>query len=232
MQQYHVLGLDLDNTLHDYRGASDAAMGAVFSYIEDEYGVDPVEQKIAYSKILKEAQEVGFAAPKTSTEYRSERFEKLLLTFSILPGYDLANMLTIYSDALDKHLRLNPGAIELLRYAKSHNIRTVVVTEGPHDAQKHTIEALGIAEYIDDLVSASEEGVGKTDGLFSCALNRTNCAGENMIYIGDSIERDIKPTKEVGIPSVLYYTQGELGIGQRNISWVTSLDRMINLLFK
>ncbi len=38
-----VLGLDLDDTLHDYRGASSPAMRAVFEYVFDHYGVDPDE---------------------------------------------------------------------------------------------------------------------------------------------------------------------------------------------
>jgi putative hydrolase of the HAD superfamily len=42
----------------------------------------------------------------------------------------------------------------------------VIVTEGPRDAQKWTVEQLGLAPYMDVLVPSNEIGLAKDAGLF------------------------------------------------------------------
>ena len=78
----------------------------------------------------------------------------------------------------------------------------MVISEGPHDAQETTIGRLGIAADVDLLVTSAGEGVSKSDGLFERALERANCVPHEVLYVGDSLERDIGPASELGIASV------------------------------
>ena len=88
----------------------------------------------------------------------------------------------------------------------------MVISEGPHDAQTTTIERLGIASGIDLLVTSAGEQASKSDGLFEKALERGACGRHQMLYVGDSVERDILPTSALGIASV-YVGEDELPDG-------------------
>lgn len=78
----------------------------------------------------------------------------------------------------------------------------MVISEGPHDAQLTTIERLGIAPSIDLLVTSAGEQASKSDGLFEKALERAGCKRHEILYVGDSVERDIAPTSALGIANV------------------------------
>jgi len=84
----------------------------------------------------------------------------------------------------------------------------MVISEGPHDAQQTTIERLGIASSVDLLVTSAGEGASKSDGLFEKALARAKCKCHEVLYVGDSIERDIAPAFALGMVCV-YAGEGE-----------------------
>ena len=61
----------------------------------------------------------------------------------------------------------------------------------------------GIRQYIDVIIASAEEGVAKPDKrIFELALNRTNCKAEHAVMIGDRIDNDIIPAKEIGMKTV------------------------------
>ncbi|MBI5047005.1 HAD hydrolase-like protein, partial [Candidatus Micrarchaeota archaeon] len=72
---------DLDGTLFDYDYSAKQAMNAIYSKINKKYEMEQKKLEVAYSEILKEVEKHAFTDGKTSTEYRRERFEKLLLKF-------------------------------------------------------------------------------------------------------------------------------------------------------
>ena len=74
--------------------------------------------------------------------------------------------------------------------------------EGPHDAQETTISRLGIAPYVDLLVTSSREGLTKCGGLLKCALDKAGCAPSAAIYVGDSVECDIAPARALGVRAI------------------------------
>lgn len=72
----------------------------------------------------------------------------------------------------------------------------MVVTEGPRDAQKWTVEQLGLAPYVDVLVTSNEVGLAKDAGLFGEVLERCGIRKE-----------DVVPAKAVGVLAVLFNEQ-------------------------
>ncbi len=62
---------------------------------------------------------------------------------------------------------------------------------------------MGIAQFLDLVVSSGEEGVSKPDPrLFQIALERSNCRPENAVMIGDRIDNDILPANRLGMRTV------------------------------
>jgi putative hydrolase of the HAD superfamily len=203
------IAFDLDDTLHYFKRASGRAAEAVFCEIERQFGIGVDDLDQAYREILRAAQSGHFSQPKTSREYRAERFGALLSGFARDPGPQLDRLLATYDAALGKALELKPGARQALAAAKRARISTMVVSEGPHDAQAATIERLGIAPDIDLLVTSAGEQASKGDGLFERALERAGCERHEVLYVGDSVDRDIVPTSALGIASV-YVGEDEL----------------------
>ena len=57
----------------------------------------------------------------------------------------------------------------------------MIVTEGPRDAQKWTVEQLGLAPYVDVLATLNEIGLAKDAGLFGEVLERCGIRKEGVV---------------------------------------------------
>jgi FMN phosphatase YigB (HAD superfamily) len=71
---------------------------------------------------------------------------------------------------------------------------------------------LGIAPSIDLLVTSAGEQESKSGGLLEKALERAGCERHEVLYVGDSVGRDIATTSALGIANV-YVGEGELPEG-------------------
>lgn len=68
---------------------------------------------------------------------------------------------------------------------------------------KERLEKWGIAEYFDLVISSTEEGIEKPNSeIFNIALERANCSPENAVMVGDRMDNDIAPAKEIGMKTV------------------------------
>ncbi len=65
------------------------------------------------------------------------------------------------------------------------------------------LEKFGILKFIDLVIGSAEEGVSKPDKrIFEIALERSGCKPENAVMIGDRIDNDIVPAKEIGMQTI------------------------------
>lgn len=69
---------------------------------------------------------------------------------------------------------------------------------------------MGIAPSIDLLVTSAGEGASKGDGLIEKALGRAGCERHQLLFVGDSVDRDIAPTSALGIANVYVGDDGRL----------------------
>lgn len=200
------IGFDLDDTLHEFRMASEHASSSVLKAIVDENpAITTADLASTYSEILRSKTASAFTDGRTSEDYRQERFANLLQAHSLeLNKERVGHLLKIYRDSLRTALRLKAGAAQLLQRLKALGRKIIVVTEGPQDAQEWTIAELGLQQYVDILITTNEVGKSKVDGLFSIVLEKYGIAASDILYVGDNKQRDVIPAKAVGIMSVLY----------------------------
>jgi 8-oxo-dGTP diphosphatase/putative hydrolase of the HAD superfamily len=60
-----------------------------------------------------------------------------------------------------------------------------------------------IGKYFDVVIASAEEGCAKPDlKLFKIALNRANCKPGDAIMIGDRLDNDITPAKQIGMNTI------------------------------
>lgn len=211
---------DLDDTLHNFRRASSTATKFVLTILHNKTGLPLGTLEEEYKRILTHGTASAFTDGKTSHHYRAERFQHLVQQFNIeLAECEMHYMVDMYEKALMKSLQLKSGVVELFRVLKASGHKIAVITEGPQDAQERTVEALGIAPYIDFLATTNKLRVSKVDGLFERVLEHLDVAAKDVVMVGDSWERDIVPEMRVGIYCFHYDEKGgesgvEDGVGR------------------
>lgn len=163
-------------------------------------------------------------------EYRKERFANLLEMFYIVPTSEFLDTLAArYKTTLEHSLELKPGAAGLLKYLKEKGKKVVVITEGPDDAQKWTLEKLGLMEHVDHLATSNRLGVSKAAGLFPRVLDELQIKGDDLVFVGDSYPRDVVPALAEGIRAIYYAENGGISF-KSELLRITSLETLEILL--
>lgn len=84
----------------------------------------------------------------------------------------------------------------------SRNYEIGIIANQPLGTSER-LENLGVRKYIDLVIASAEEGVSKPDRcIFEIALERSGCKPENAIMIGDRIDNDIVPAKQLGMKTI------------------------------
>ena len=76
------------------------------------------------------------------------------------------------------------------------------------------LNKMRIGEYICLTVSSAEAGIAKPDpAIFRLALAQANCAAKNSVMIGDRLDNDIIPAKQLGMHTI-WVRQGFGGMAE------------------
>ena len=107
----------------------------------------------------------------------------------ILPEWDnsLEKLFTATEDVV-KHL--------------SHRYKLGIIANQTPGTQER-IDNWGIGKYFDVVVASAEAGYAKPEqAIFNIALKKADCAPENAIMIGERLDNDIAPAKQLGMKTI------------------------------
>lgn len=94
-----------------------------------------------------------------------------------------------------------PDAAECLHSLSDKYRIGILANQQP--GSKGRLEKYGLLPYINLLIASAEEGIAKPDPkIFQIALQRAECLPEEAVMIGDRIDNDILPAKEVGMRTI------------------------------
>lgn len=97
--------------------------------------------------------------------------------------------------------RLYPQAEECLRRLKQRYRVGVIANQSPGTEKR--LQSYGVGEYIDLVISSAEEGVAKPDpAIYRLALDRAGCSPQEAVMVGDRLDNDILPAKELGMKTI------------------------------
>jgi putative hydrolase of the HAD superfamily len=197
---------DLDDTLHSYRSASNAAISSTLALILTQHpNLNSEELRTSYTRILRSGTKAAFVDGRTSHEHRVDRFRLLLGEHGIETDEDqVKDLLECYESNFTANLELKPGALSLLQVLKAQGKKIVIITEGPQDAQERTLKALGLVPFVDYLATTNKLGVSKVDGMFERVLETLQVKAKEIVIVGDSCDRDIAPALSLGIPCIWF----------------------------
>ena len=106
-----------------------------------------------------------------------------------------------YPEWSPEYEELYPDTVKCLQILEKKYHLGIIANQIP-GAEKR-LEEMGIRRYFDLIVSSAEEGIAKPDpGIFRIALTRAGCVPEQAVMIGDRIDNDIVPAKQMGMKTV------------------------------
>ncbi|WP_457612083.1 TIGR02253 family HAD-type hydrolase [Methanocaldococcus sp.] len=185
---------DLDDTLYNSSEfVSIARREAVKSMIDAGLNVSFDEAMSILNKIIKDK----------GSNY-GKHFDDLVKT--ILGRYDpmiIATGIITYHNVKVALLRPYPNTIKTLIKLKNMGLKLGVLTDGLTLKQWEKLIRLGIHPFFDDVITSEEFGLGKPhEEFFRYGLKRMNLKADEVIYVGDRIDRDIEPAKKLGMITV------------------------------
>jgi putative hydrolase of the HAD superfamily len=198
---------DLDDTLHDYTYVGGQARSAILGFISQKarLPIEIVEQD--YRKVFLAHNKLEYIDGRSSKDYRSERFAAAVAS-SLLGLQErqkvIDEALVLYEAVYMDNLRLKPGAVELIRLLMDKGFGLAILTDAPHDTQMRVLHKLGLLPLFDDVFTAGDLRVSKPNGMMTIVLDRLQVAPENVIMIGDSLERDVWPARDAGIKPIWF----------------------------
>lgn len=200
------IAFDLDDTLFNASLLVEKSREASL-HMMIEYGlpVDVKEAKILLDEIVDE-----FGSNSES------HFDLLMLRLQRHPKYKLDKKLNInkyvaagvmgYHREKVKHFKPFKDVISCLEKIRTMGIKTALITDGVPKKQYEKILRLKLENLFDEIIISDEIAVRKPSPLlFSEFLETYGCKPQEVIYIGDRVDKDITPAKKVGIITVLIH---------------------------
>jgi putative hydrolase of the HAD superfamily len=209
MKPRNLLLLDLDNTLWDFDGNAEEALAELFHrhhlHIRTPHSVHHFIEtykaiNISYWKRY-EAREIE------KDLLRTGRFIDTFRALGIPDDEHPENVWDEYLEICPVMTRMMPGAMTFVKEMKDV-FELVLLTNGFEKTQRTKIQACGLSEHIELMISSEAVGIAKPDkAIFDIAVKTaTEIYGEfdRVFYAGDTWDTDVKGGVNAGIPTFWY----------------------------
>jgi putative hydrolase of the HAD superfamily len=149
----------------------------------------------------------GFRRASSGEQYRQTMTWGYQL---MLEALELTGDLWQQADALYERFIVREGFMPVFSDVKdtlpglrSHRIRLGVLSNFPPHLEE-TLARHGIHDYFDFFVVSSLVGMEKPDSaIFELAIERAGVPKEEILYVGDNVDDDIRGARAVGLPAIL-----------------------------
>jgi putative hydrolase of the HAD superfamily len=209
MQKSRAIFFDLDNTLIDFmRMKEESCRAAVRAMISA--GLDMDEEE-AFAELMNTYLRLGLESDYAITDFLRGvgQFDHKILAAAI--NSYLKKKATLIEPYPDVEL--------VIKKLNDRGIITAIVTDAPKTKAYQRLLAMGIESYFKFVVGFEDTGNGKHTGLpLKLALNKLrkefpDFYNSEVLMVGDSIKRDVKPAKTLGLKTALAkYGQTEADI--------------------
>ncbi|WP_242213413.1 HAD family hydrolase [Bacillus cereus group sp. BfR-BA-01383] len=109
-----------------------------------------------------------------------------------------------WNNNFPKCFSINQNTINFLNNIKMH-IKVGIITNGSTQRQKAKIINTNLNRYFDTIIISEEAGCSKPDKrIFELALNMLNVQPEDVLFVGDDLEKDIAGCQNVNIKGIWF----------------------------
>lgn len=121
------------------------------------------------------------------------------------------NMYHTYWDTLIQRARPSKGAVDFIKELKKRGIRIGIGTDMTAYIQYKKLKALGVAPYVDFIVTSEEAGVEKPHPhFFELCVQKADVKAYECAFIGDSLTKDVEGACNNGLNGILYTQEQSL----------------------
>jgi putative hydrolase of the HAD superfamily len=205
MPRPQTLFFDMDDTLIDSLGASQASWKSIGTLFASRAGVEADAFRDA---LLAEAREFWKDEAKVGHWRIDLTGARVMYTRTALErqGWDSALAEEIASHYEDVHMSsliVFPDTLRMIEQLRGQGFRLGLITNGPQALQRRKIAKFGFADLFDVIVIEGEFGRGKPDrAVFEHALAATGTNPESAWHTGDNQYADIGGAQSAGIRGV------------------------------
>ncbi|PEP10182.1 2-haloalkanoic acid dehalogenase [Bacillus wiedmannii] len=199
MRSYKAMLFDLDDTLLDRNKAVDNLFLLVLEKCYEDVS-DTVKNNMLQKFKEYDKREYGISNKTIVLESLFDEFAPIYrLPHNYIQDFWNENFPTCFS--------IDQNTIHFLNHIKSH-FKIGIITNGSTHRQKAKIINTNLNNYFDTIIISEEVGLSKPDKrIFELALNKLNVQPEDVLFIGDDLEKDIAGPQNANINGVWFNPQ-------------------------
>lgn len=187
------------------------------------------EKMSVFNKILGERYKT---AHQNGFEYNFFSFYRL---FSDITGLvinrDIGELEEIFFENAYSYAGLEKGVLEVFRYLKEKGIKFGIFSNSPFLSTTlgNELERQGVdTNWFEFIISSAEYGMIKPEKIvFEALVEKCKCSNEEVWYIGDTFEADVKGAQDAGIKPVWY---NKSGTNYDGVLSIKNWNEIINVL--
>lgn len=189
---------DIDDTMYRYDMAQTAAMDALMTFTCEQISISVEQFHKAFA--VAKAETKLLAKDLASSHSRMVYCQKTLENLGYKPITFALEMYDVFWNTFLAHMEPDSGLIEIMEYFKNRGIKIGVCTDLTTHIQHRKLNCLGVAKYVDAIVTSEEAGAEKPNRkMFDLILNKLKVLPEESWFVGDSLKKDIKGAAAVGM---------------------------------
>lgn len=158
-----------------------------------------------------------FIAKQLQPEFHNELYNRLInlyfggqnvfdIIISEYPEVSKAQLLEWYRYH-QPDIRLYDGVLDTLQAVKN-DYKFAIITDGRSQTQRNKIKALGLEQYVDEIIISEEIGSEKpSQENYLAVENKLNC--NTYIYIGDNLKKDFITPNQLGWMTICLLDKGQ-----------------------
>ncbi len=207
-----LIGFDLDDTLFDASElATQARIGGLKKIQECGLNFSLQEGINGLFEIVKEfgsnfAQHYDILLERMKKD--PVKYEITIPDFKI-PKYVAAGIMG-YHDVKVKQIKPFEDVLGCLGTLQKIGYQIILISDGRAIKQYEKLYRLKLVHFFSDIFISEEIGLQKPNPeYFTYCLNEMDVLPSEFVYVGDRMDHDIKPAKDIGIYTVLIHRKGK-----------------------
>lgn len=210
---------DLDNTVYDYDYCHNRAMDKLKVYACQKYKLYDSEFYEAFDKARKEVKEI---LGDTGASHNRMLYMQLFLeNIKEKPIEGALELYNVYWDSILSDMELFEYVLPIMKELQNRGITIGVLTDLTAQIQHRKIRKLNLVDYVNVLVTSEEAGAEKPSGIaFERVLNKLQCKPNEILMIGDSLEKDVDGAKQKGMNGLLFERKNAVDMDKRIMEFI------------
>ena len=195
--------LDIDNTIYHYESCHKLALSSLIKELSKLLNLPFESVKYEFLKARKKVNKILYGTASSHS-----RFLYIQLTLEKILGfsdfYNSIKLEKLYWDIFLEKMELNEDAKKFILKCNKKNIPICCLTDLTAEIQFRKVLNLNLENNIKYIVTSEEVGIEKPNKkMFQIALDKLRLRTDQVIMIGDSIDKDILGAEEIDITSYL-----------------------------